>query len=132
MPEAAPTDPNDIIRRVAEAGMGIRFGRGVVAKTGYAIIVVLGIWLAIVFRLGASLTLNLFLIGVGLVATCLGIWWVRATQSFAERNPAQAMLDGAEFLEYQRFEAQVKGDAPLAVRGLPAGPMIEAQAQSNG
>jgi hypothetical protein len=49
------------------------------------------------------------LIFVGVIATCILIWWVRRTHQFAKDNPAQAMLEGAQFVEYKRFEAQIKG-----------------------
>jgi hypothetical protein len=51
----------------------------------------------------------LVFLAVGLIATGVVVWWVRATQEFAERNPGQAMLDGAQFLGYYKFEVQVKG-----------------------
>jgi hypothetical protein len=110
-------NPNDILRKVAEAGMGVRFGRGVVAKTGYAVVAVLVIWLGVVWRIGDSLVQNCFLAGAALVASALVIWWILATQRFAERNPAQAMLDGAEFIEYKRFEATSK-DGSSAIGSL--------------
>ena len=55
---------------------------------------------------------------MGLIASGLFIWWTLSTQGFAERNPGQAMLDGAEFLDYYKFEVQAKGlrppsDSPL-------------------
>ncbi|WP_340644361.1 hypothetical protein [Phenylobacterium sp.] len=131
MGESGPTDPNEIIRKVAEAGMGIRFGRGVVAKTGYAMLALLAIWLGIVWKLGPDLMQNLFLVGTGLVASVLVVWWISATQRFAERNPAQAMLDGAEFVEYKRFEAQVKGGTlTLPLNSAPQ--IIQADASENG
>lgn len=100
--------------------MGVRFGRGVVAKTGYAIVGVLVIWLGAVLKMGPSVVQNCFLAGGGLIASALAAWWVVSTQRFAERNPAQAMLDGAEFVEYKKFEATAKGgliaqEGPLAV-----------------
>src|SRR4051812_39474130 len=48
-------------------------------------------------------------------------------QSFAERNPAQAMLEDAEFMEFKRFEAQAKGAPTLGpapvVEGRLEGPI---------
>lgn len=51
------------------------------------------------------------LLVIGLAATAFSIWWTKASQAFAERNPAQAMLDGADFIEYRRLEMQAKGVA---------------------
>lgn len=113
MPGGEPTDPNEIIRQVAERGLGIKFGRGVAAKTAYAMIALLVIWLGVIWKLGDGLMLNCFLIGAALAATAVDVWWIWSTQRFAERNPAQALLDGAEFIEYKKFEAEVKGGAAV-------------------
>lgn len=107
-----PSDPSEILRKVAESGMGVRFGRGVVAKTGYAVVGVLVIWLGVALKIGASTVQNCFLVGCGLIATALVIWWIRSTQQFAERNPAQAILEGAEFLEYKKLETTSKFGSP--------------------
>lgn len=71
-------------------------------------IALLVIWLSVVWKLGDSLVLNCFLLGSAVFASVLVVWWIWATQRFAERSPAQAMLDGDEFIEYKRFEAEVK------------------------
>jgi len=89
--------------------MGVRFGRGVVAKTGYAMIFVLAVWAIVVGRIGPSWTQDAFLIFGGLVATTVAVWWIWATLRFAERNPAQALLEGAEFIEYRKWEVEAKG-----------------------
>jgi hypothetical protein len=70
----------------------------------------------------------------GLVATGVFVWWTSSTQKFAERNPAQALLEGAEFLEYQRFEAQAKGQPRLGRSDLPplAGPIISSEGSEGG
>jgi hypothetical protein len=113
-------EPDDWIKRLTETYRGIRFAKGVVGKTGYAMIAVCGIWGIIVWRLGNELAANLALLGAGVLITGVFIWWVKSTQGFAERNPAQAMLDGAEFLEYRKFEAQAKGvNLPKDVPKLP-------------
>jgi hypothetical protein len=49
-----------------------------------------------------------FLAG-GLAITAIYVWWVRKSFDFAEKNPGVALLEGAELIEYQRFEAQAKG-----------------------
>jgi hypothetical protein len=84
----------------------------------------MGVWAVIVWRLSGA-WVDIALIGAGLVATGTGIWWVRATQDFAQRNPAQALLEGAEFLEYQKFEAQAKG-----LIKLPPSPVVEGHPSS--
>jgi hypothetical protein len=119
-----PTDPTELLRKVAESGMGVRFGRGIVAKTGYAIVGVLCIWLGVVLKMGPSIVQNCFLAAAGLVASGLAGWWVVATQRFAERNPAQAMLEGAEFIEYKRFEAQTKFGGSSSDSAIESGSVV--------
>lgn len=102
------------LRQLTESYKGIRLARGVVGKTSYALMTLLGLWAIIVFRLSTDLVMNLFLGGSGLIATAIFIWWTRSTQLFAERNPAQAILEGAQLLEYKRFEAQAKGNPQIA------------------
>jgi hypothetical protein len=109
MSSSPPTDPDDIINKIAEAGRGVRLGKGVTGKTGHAILALLAIWAIALWRLGPSLVQSAAVLLAAIAATSVFVWWTRATQAFAERNPAQAMLEGAEFLEYQRFEAAAKG-----------------------
>lgn len=99
----------ELVRRLAEAGQAVRFGSGVLGKTSYAVIVLLILWAIIIWRLGDNAALNATLFAAGFVASGVFLWWLRATHRFAENNPAQAMLDGAEFTAYKRFEAEVKG-----------------------
>lgn len=69
----------------------------------------LGVWLLIVWRWTDNIWADVGLGLIGAAATGAFVWWVKSTQDFAERNPAQALLEGAELLEYQKFEAQAKG-----------------------
>ncbi|WP_152664085.1 hypothetical protein [Sphingomonas sp. SRS2] len=92
----------------------MKLGKGVVAKTSHATIATVGVWIVVVCRLGESATLNVALMLAGAAATGLCAWWVKSTQAYAERNPAQAMLEGAEFLEYRRLEEQAKNTLPPA------------------
>ncbi len=118
-----PADPEELLRRAVEAGRNIKFGRGVVGKTSYAVIALIGMWVVVVWRLGSDPVMNCFLLASGAIVTGAFIWWAAATQRFAERNPAQAMLEGGEMLEYQRWEAQTKGG-----RGANRGPRIAEEA----
>jgi hypothetical protein len=108
MAKSPPSDPDAMLRRAIEAGRSVKFGRGVVGKTSYAIFGLVALWTAIIARASASLVLDGVLIAAGLVATGAVIWWINATQRFAAENPAQAMLEGGELIEYQRYEAETK------------------------
>jgi hypothetical protein len=111
------TDPTAWFNRLVETYGRIKFPRGVVGKTSHAMISVLILWAIIAFRLSSN-SWSDPLLAVGLIATAVFIWWTRSTQGFAERNPGQAMLDGAEFLDYYKSEVLAKGlrpstDSPL-------------------
>jgi hypothetical protein len=114
-------DPIVLVRKLTEAYGRFRFGRGVVGKTGHAMIAILIVWGLVVWRLSGTWT-DIFTISAGLIATVTFAWWTKSTQSFAERNPAQAMLEGAEFLEYHKFEVQAKGLPPATSSKLISDP----------
>lgn len=78
-------------------------------KTSYATIALIVVWGGIVWRLSDNVILDVALMIAGLVATGLWYWWVKGTQQFARENPGLALLEGAQLLEYQRFDAQIKG-----------------------
>jgi hypothetical protein len=90
---------------------------------------VLTIWLMIAWRWSGNLSADVGLGIVGLAATAAFIWWVRSTQKFAQENPAQALMEGAELLEYQKFEAQAKGMPPFrespVIEGRPSKDSLE-------
>jgi hypothetical protein len=117
-----PPDPSDWIKRLTESYRSVRFPRGVVGKTSQGMLGLLGIWAVVLWRWADSLIMDLGLLAAGLIASGIFIWWVRTTQSFAERNPAQAILDGAEFIEYKKFEAQIKGLPPISSTKLITDP----------
>ncbi len=112
-------DPTEVLARAAEAGRNIRFGRGVVSKTTYVAAGVVALWTIIVWRLSGDLNTDIALMLIGLLATLFGVWFINGTQRYAERNPAQAILDGAELLEWHRMEIQAKGIPPS-----PNAPMV--------
>lgn len=120
--QSGPFDPSDWIRRLTESYRSVRFPRGVVGKTTQGMLALLGVWGVVLWRWSENLITDAGLLAAGLVASGVFIWWVRTTQAFAERNPAQAILDGAEFVEYKKFEAQVKGLPPTTATILISDP----------
>lgn len=113
-------DPETFLKKLLEQGRSVKLGRGVVGKTSYAAIATIGMWIAIIFRLSSDPWMNLALGLAGLAGTCLCVWFIRGTQRFARENPAQAMLEGAEFIEYQKWEAEIKGiQGPIRGKVIP-------------
>jgi hypothetical protein len=125
--EPHTADPIQLIKKLTESHREIRFGRGVVGKTGHGMVALLAVWFIIVWRWSGTVFADAGLVLVGVAATCAFVWWVKSTQTFAERNPAQALLEGAELLEYQKFEAQAKG-----ISRLPASPISEGRLEADG
>jgi len=82
-------------------------------------IALLILWAFIVWRLPANASWYDPLLLIGVIATATVIWWVSSTQGWAQRNPGLAVLEGAQFLDYFRFELQAKGQLHL-----PRGPSI--------
>lgn len=105
----AQGNPDDIVAAALQSSRNIKFGRGVVSKTTVVAVGVVAVWGAIAWRLGENITLNATLLIAGVLATAFAVWYTRSSQNYAERNPAQALLEGAEFLEWTRLEAAAKG-----------------------
>jgi hypothetical protein len=97
----------------------IKLGSGVVGKTSKVIWGLIPLWAIVLWRLSDNLMLNLFLVAGGIIITAFVMWWVHGTHKFADKNPSVALLEGAELIEYKKFEAQVKG----------VGALTDAQAQ---
>lgn len=114
----ATKGPDEILATALESSRNVKFGRGVVSKTSYVAALVIVVWIAVAWRWSGDLSSDLGLLIAGVIATGFAGWYVKATQNFAERNPAQALLEGAELLEWQRQEAAAKGFTPVA--GAPS------------
>jgi hypothetical protein len=104
---------------MVESARGVKFAKGVVGKTNQATLALFGLWALILWRLSSDWLLDVCLLFAGGVATAVYCWWVHKTQKFAKENPAQALLEGAQFVEYQKWEAAVKGLPRLASEVVP-------------
>ena len=104
---------NEAVQQILDSGRSIRFGKGVVAKTTYISAGVVATWCIIASRMSENMIANVCLITVGILTTGFAIWFVVSTQKFARDNPAQAMLEGAELLEWQKMGLAAKGVGKL-------------------
>jgi hypothetical protein len=117
---AATEDPAVTVERILDSGRNVRFGKGVVAKTSYIAALTVAVWGIIAWRWSADLPSNMGMVLAGLIVTLFAFWFIRSTQKFAENNPAQAMLEGAELLEWRRLDEKINGQSIS-----PNSPMIE-------
>jgi hypothetical protein len=106
-------DPSDLIKNLGEHFRQVRFGSGVVGKTSYAVLALVSVWGIVFWRLSENVAQNLSMLGGAFVITAFVGWWIHRTQEFAEKNPSAALLEGAQLLEYQKFQLEVKGGAAL-------------------
>lgn len=100
------------ITRALEHARNVRLGRGVVSKTSYVAAVPLVVWAFVVWRWSDNLAMDGGLLFIGLIATAFALWFIRSTRAFAERNPALALLEGAELIEWRKME--------VAAQNIPA------------
>jgi hypothetical protein len=102
-------DPSDWLKKLGETYSQVRFGPGVVGKTSRPMLALLGVWAIVLFRLSENVWLDSALLVGGVLATLIYQWWVSKTHAFAESHPDLALLEGAELVEYQRWEAAING-----------------------
>ena len=107
------------VSKLGESYSQIQFGPGVVGKTSRATLALLAVWGVILFRLSTDLGMNTFLVGGGLIATMIYKWWVDKSHTFAEKHPDLALMEGAQLIEYRKFEAQAKGLPPGSANVIP-------------
>ena len=69
----------------------------------------MAVWAIVLWKLSPDLVMNLFLFAGGLTATGIYRWWITKTHEFAESHPDLALLEGAEFIEYHKWEAEING-----------------------
>ncbi len=109
-------DPLDQLKGLAEKYSSVKLGPGIVGKTAIVLLGLLGLWAIIFWRLDPKATSSFFNVALvigGLAITGVGVWWIRKAYTFAEKHPGVALLGGAQLIEYQKWEAQVKGFPPL-------------------
>jgi hypothetical protein len=100
----------------AEALDRIRFGRGVIGRVTFVALAVFAILGIVADRVSG----NYFLIGIGAAAAVLFLVFLFKVLDFAKKNPAIAVLDGAELITWRQLDLAAKGiPNPPAAVSLP-------------
>jgi hypothetical protein len=112
----ADEDPTRaLLARIQTLGH-IRLARGVVGKTS----VVAGIALLVLGSIAWRINAQLLLVMTGAVLLAF-FAYLAAVLWFAHRHPEQALLEGAEIIQYREQEMAAKG-APMLPRSAPTTP----------
>lgn len=101
----------DPIAYIKEVGGVVKFGSGVLGKSAIA----LGILLFAIVIAAARLHSDGAIIGVLIVGAIVFFGWLFYVLRFASKHPDIAVLEGAEWSSFQRFQAAAKGFIPPAV-----------------
>jgi hypothetical protein len=93
-----------------EIGGVLKLGSGLLGKSAIALSIWEGIILIAVVRLQSDWAIMsaIALGGIGFFV------WYFPVISFAKKNPAEALLEGAEWSGFQRYRAEAKGYMPSA------------------
>ena len=86
---------------------GFKLGSGIVGKTGQVVLGLLILWGILVVKMTDNLYFDGVLAGIGCLITLFVVWFIIKTHSFAQENPAQALLEGAEVLAYKQLENEM-------------------------
>lgn len=98
------------IKYFTEIGGVFKFGSGVLGKSAIAVgIFLLAIPVA-VWRLHSDLAV----LGALVFGALIFLLWFFSVLRFANQHPDLALLDGAEWTGWKKFEAAAKGSAPTA------------------
>lgn len=115
--------PPDWLSKLGESYSQVKFGPGIVGKTSRATLGLMTVWAVVVWRFSPDAWQNVFLLAGGCIVTIMYWWWVNKTHTFAESHPDLALLEGAQLIEYKKFEAAING------KTIPAAPTIPAPDQ---
>jgi hypothetical protein len=99
---------------------GIKFAPGVVGKMGF----VASIAVASLGFIGYSMTGDAMKLTIAfIVAGCL-VAYIFAALRYAEKNPYNALLEGADLVQLKQLEIAEKGHAPVIPTANVAPPIV--------
>ena len=100
---------SDILNTIKEVGGVFKFGSGVLGKSAIA----LGVLLVAVIIAAARLHSDGAIIAALILGAVVFFGWLIYVLQFASKHPDVAVLEGAEWSGYQRFQAAAKGYTPV-------------------
>lgn len=103
------SDPVETLTKALESARNIRLGKGVTSKTSYIAALPLVVLGMVAWRWSEDIAMNAGLLFIALAAIGFAVWFISSSRTFAERNPALALLEGAELIEWRRMEVEAKG-----------------------
>jgi hypothetical protein len=106
----------DPIAYIKEVGGVLRFGSGVLGKSAIA----LGVLLIAVAIAAARLHSDSAIICVIVIAAIVFLGWFGCVLWFAGNHPDVAVLEGAEWSGYRKFQAAAKGYIPSSEEQRPS------------
>lgn len=103
-------DPVAYIKSLAVSGLRMRLAPGITGKSSFIYVGLITLWGIVLLRLSPNeYIFDAALIGAASFMTWIGMRECRKMREFAVANPALAMMEGADVIEYSRFEAEAKG-----------------------
>jgi hypothetical protein len=113
MTETQPRDalmPDDSapISYLKEIGAAFKLGSGVLGKSAIAVGILMVVGGIAVYRLKSDYAI---LVALGVIAGAFFLWFFPVIR-FVEKHPDAALLEGAEWTGYHRFQAAAKGYLP--------------------
>ena len=107
--------PEDFVHTAKEVGGVFKFGSGVLGKSAIA----LGVLLIAVTVAAARLHSDGAIIAVIVIGSLLFLGWFAYVLKFAGDHPDAALLEGAEWSSYRKFQATAKGYIPTTAEQQP-------------
>ena len=108
-------DENPLTKYAQEIGGVFKLGSGVLGKSAIAIGIFIAVGGVAVWRLHSDAAI----IGtIGILAVIFLLWFFPVMR-FVEKHPDAALLEGAEWTGWQRFQAAAKGYIPQAPEREP-------------
>jgi hypothetical protein len=102
------SDSSNPISYIKEVGGVFKLGSGVLGKSAIAVGFLMVTGTVAVFRLKSDLAI-LTALGVTILVF---LAWFFPVMRFVQKHPDTALLEGAEWTGYQRFQAEAKGYIP--------------------